>query len=359
MYEAEAAEYEAMEEDEIEEIASTDDQAKVSTGRGWLALTIIFFVIALASTLILTPAATVQSDRVNKAVNAANKANLATNIAAQALTPGGSFSSLKKNVDDVEVAVNQMIAGSSLQVKLSNVLFGNSDSNRDVQQKFDAYKAANEQFMLSESDVTAAKREVGAVSDLLSRTLGDSINFVKAIAIEGRKQSSREDKDKYLYLTSEASNLNGILGTMIGSMPSFFGTANANPRESLDRVTNFMGRLQESLGRIVSNSADVVGTAAEPLREQYSNIESSLVTLGDTVGPLVDAQANLQTVGESHRALIESVDSASNQGANLNLVSRAAQILPLVFAALGIFCCLLYTSPSPRDQRGSRMPSSA
>ena len=25
----------------------------------------------------------------------------------------------------------------------------------------------------------------------------------------------------------------------------------------------------------------------------------------------------------------------------------------------GIWCCLLYTSPSPRDQRGSRMPSSA
>ena len=27
--------------------------------------------------------------------------------------------------------------------------------------------------------------------------------------------------------------------------------------------------------------------------------------------------------------------------------------------ALGIPTCLLYTSPSPRDQRGSRMPSSA
>ena len=25
----------------------------------------------------------------------------------------------------------------------------------------------------------------------------------------------------------------------------------------------------------------------------------------------------------------------------------------------GVFICLLYTSPSPRDQRGSRMPSSA
>ena len=26
---------------------------------------------------------------------------------------------------------------------------------------------------------------------------------------------------------------------------------------------------------------------------------------------------------------------------------------------LGVLSCLLYTSPSPRDQRGSRMPSSA
>jgi len=28
-------------------------------------------------------------------------------------------------------------------------------------------------------------------------------------------------------------------------------------------------------------------------------------------------------------------------------------------AICGAFSCLLYTSPSPRDQRGSRMPSSA
>ena len=27
--------------------------------------------------------------------------------------------------------------------------------------------------------------------------------------------------------------------------------------------------------------------------------------------------------------------------------------------ATGVYICLLYTSPSPRDQRGSRMPSSA
>ena len=30
-----------------------------------------------------------------------------------------------------------------------------------------------------------------------------------------------------------------------------------------------------------------------------------------------------------------------------------------VLAAMEVMTCLLYTSPSPRDQRGSRMPSSA
>ena len=33
--------------------------------------------------------------------------------------------------------------------------------------------------------------------------------------------------------------------------------------------------------------------------------------------------------------------------------------LVALWQALSYSCCLLYTSPSPRDQRGSRMPSSA
>ena len=32
---------------------------------------------------------------------------------------------------------------------------------------------------------------------------------------------------------------------------------------------------------------------------------------------------------------------------------------PWIEFELGLYSCLLYTSPSPRDQRGSRMPSSA
>ena len=42
------------------------------------------------------------------------------------------------------------------------------------------------------------------------------------------------------------------------------------------------------------------------------------------------------------------------------LISKIARVVLIVTALLiGITSCLLYTSPSPRDQRGSRMPSSA
>ena len=39
-------------------------------------------------------------------------------------------------------------------------------------------------------------------------------------------------------------------------------------------------------------------------------------------------------------------------------IRRAGDLGAAIFVS-GDFACLLYTSPSPRDQRGSRMPSSA
>ena len=39
--------------------------------------------------------------------------------------------------------------------------------------------------------------------------------------------------------------------------------------------------------------------------------------------------------------------------------AHAGPIKQAIAQGCHVFCCLLYTSPSPRDQRGSRMPSSA
>ena len=46
--------------------------------------------------------------------------------------------------------------------------------------------------------------------------------------------------------------------------------------------------------------------------------------------------------------------------ADLNFLHSDSVQLTDPMTALQAYCaCLLYTSPSPRDQRGSRMPSSA
>ena len=42
-----------------------------------------------------------------------------------------------------------------------------------------------------------------------------------------------------------------------------------------------------------------------------------------------------------------------------SLESPAVTTTSTVDTGVGVTACLLYTSPSPRDQRGSRMPSSA
>ena len=54
----------------------------------------------------------------------------------------------------------------------------------------------------------------------------------------------------------------------------------------------------------------------------------------------------------------------AKEGAKIILTARSVDKLKAVKASLAgdghlVYPCLLYTSPSPRDQRGSRMPSSA
>ena len=50
------------------------------------------------------------------------------------------------------------------------------------------------------------------------------------------------------------------------------------------------------------------------------------------------------------------IDGEDREAIGAHLCRREGAILPLLSA---FDACLLYTSPSPRDQRGSRMPSSA
>ena len=65
-------------------------------------------------------------------------------------------------------------------------------------------------------------------------------------------------------------------------------------------------------------------------------------------------------LGNKERAVqLYQLASELFKGENLTRVGRKIAQIQKPSRTLGSTPCLLYTSPSPRDQRGSRMPSSA
>ena len=66
------------------------------------------------------------------------------------------------------------------------------------------------------------------------------------------------------------------------------------------------------------------------------------------------------TVGEAGGLVTTVMNWLTTEGPGMAVkLASALAIIIIGFWIAGMITCLLYTSPSPRDQRGSRMPSSA
>ena len=79
---------------------------------------------------------------------------------------------------------------------------------------------------------------------------------------------------------------------------------------------------------------------------------TELTLIKDNDG-IIDIQMNRPPVNALNYELVD----ALHQAIDLNTSNGAKGLI--LSGAEGIYSCLLYTSPSPRDKRQSRMPSSA
>ena len=74
----------------------------------------------------------------------------------------------------------------------------------------------------------------------------------------------------------------------------------------------------------------------------------------------VSSYANFcRVTGSPEELIVDFGMNAQPMGTNDRPVEISQRIVLNFYTAKRLLHCLLYTSPSPRDQRGSRMPSSA
>ena len=64
---------------------------------------------------------------------------------------------------------------------------------------------------------------------------------------------------------------------------------------------------------------------------------------------------NIQELKVNYKKLLNKAVKANGRKETVSYLNRAAKIKSKIYSNT----CLLYTSPSPRDQEASRMPSSA
>ena len=125
----------------------------------------------------------------------------------------------------------------------------------------------------------------------------------------------------------------------------------------------------EQIQELIENVLKIKGTVVKEIMipevnisslNETQNLQEIISVLNETRHsryPVYD-ENNAKVIGILHvKDLIEIIGS-SNDEFNISELIREVKIVPETKSVTSMFC-LLYTSPSPRDQRGSRMPSSA
>ena len=104
-----------------------------------------------------------------------------------------------------------------------------------------------------------------------------------------------------------------------------------------------------------AQASDSIGDVKAKV-EALTGVPPSELEVSYGGAPLTDDSATLKALGVPNGG---SLDGSASVVSSVSLMECTRLLLDLAAASDWLPTCLLYTSPSPRDQRGSRMPSSA
>ena len=106
----------------------------------------------------------------------------------------------------------------------------------------------------------------------------------------------------------------------------------------------------------VYKKADMIVKVKEPIKSEYGLVKDNQLLFTyfhfASYKPLTDAMIKSNAVCLAY-------ETVTADNGSLPLLVPMSEVAGRMATQEGAKYCLLYTSPSPRDQRGSRMPSSA
>lgn len=325
--------FQDFDEQEFEETETPVSIVEESgSGRFWMVVAVIAFTLALLSSLFLGPMVAAQLQRVDQAAEVIKTLNLTVSSAGQALTEDGSYEPVETNLAETESIINQ-IAGSS---SLGNMLFGNADHNANLSNTWSEYKTTLDSFIANKSQVLEIKEKLSSLDSLVTASMSESIGFVAAVAKEGRAKETGVTKDKYLFLTAEASDLNGILGRVSSTVGDYY-SPNANIPAISDAQNGLMVVLRDTLSRILGNASEVVTTAAEPLQNTYDSLATNITEVSDRANALIQSRQQINQMGAQAQLVAEAANNAQNQSGLAGFLASIIDYLPLILALLGAY----------------------
>ncbi len=314
----------------------------------WLILAIILFLLALLSSLFLSPMISSQLQRASQASAINDSIELTQTLAQQALTESGTYGAIENSAQEMESLVASLSQPNGIAGSFGEVVFGNSQSNNELSESWNKYKATLNTFIATKEPVTEIKQKLTAMRDTVSSAMLKSVDFSEAIATEGRDESTGASKDRYLFLTAVASDLNGILGRINVGVNSYYAN-DANIAGVSNSQNGLVIQLRDTMSRILENSSEIVTTAAEPVQAEYNTLAATISEVSSSSNSLISARDQLFLMGGQGRELTEIASRAQNQSKLVGFLSSISNFIPVLLSLFGAYCLWRFSKSKSGD----------